>query len=112
MSHEQREDPHVFVAEWDEGTASESRRALRAALSGRLSESEAPAEELLRRAVHAVCQDAHQESLRAEQVVLIVKQLWFTIPEVRQLPRQGDGHRLLRHAITLCIDEFYEAPQP
>lgn len=112
MSREQHEDPYVFDGEWDEEAASESRRALRAALTGRLSESEAPAEELLRRALHAVCRDAHQESLRAEQVVLIVKHLWFTIPEVRQLPRQGEGHRLLRHAITLCIDEFYEARQP
>lgn len=61
----------------------------------------------LRQAVRALCDEAHRDGAHAEDVLIAVKQAWAALPELTARP--GDHHRsdLLRHFITVCIEEFY-----
>ena len=61
----------------------------------------------LRRAIGVVCREARREQLRAEQVLVAVKQTWYSLPEVRELPSGDDRAALLDRVVRLTIDEFY-----
>lgn len=61
----------------------------------------------LRRALRTVCAEAHRRHLRAEQLLILFKQAWSSLPEVEQLPRGIERDELLGRIITVCIEEFY-----
>src|SRR5919204_4325075 len=61
----------------------------------------------LRRAVRALCAAAHQEHLRAEQLLVLVKQALNSLPEVAALPYDTERADTLARVISLCIEEFY-----
>ena len=61
----------------------------------------------LRRAIGLVCREARRGRLRAEQVIVAVKQTWYSLPEVRELPSGDTRTALLDHVVRLTIDEFY-----
>lgn len=77
------------------------RRVLQAALG------QPSATKDFRPAIRAVCEDAHRRRLRAEQVVVALKETWAVMPEVALLPRGGPRDELLGQFITICIEEFY-----
>ena len=76
------------------------RHAARTARSG--ERVDAVVREMIRR----VCEVAHERELRAEQLLLLLKQAWRELPEGRRLPPRADDDVLAR-AITVCIDEYY-----
>lgn len=61
----------------------------------------------LREAVRTLCDEAHRDGAHAEDVLIAVKKAWAALPELTAWP--GDYHRgeVLRHFITVCIEEFY-----
>jgi hypothetical protein len=64
----------------------------------------------LRRALQAACQDAHARHATPERLIIALKDVWHSLPEVQQLERQrGTQAReaLVGHLVTLCIQEFY-----
>ena len=82
--------------------------ALRTALQGVLRRG-APDEEL-RRAVALFCAEARRRGMLAEQVLVTLKEVWSTLPEVRRRGRpQRD--RALENLISAAIQTFYE-PRP
>lgn len=84
--------------------------ALRCALQAQLR-GEWP-DGALRRALRLMCDEAHRNGLRAEQLLVVVKDAWRSLPEVSQLPTGGTRERLLSRVVTMCIEEFYGGQEP
>jgi hypothetical protein len=61
----------------------------------------------LRRTVRLLCDDAHRQHLPVEQLIIALKHVWHSLPEVRQLPPHGIEADLLSSVVSLTIEEFY-----
>ena len=83
--------------------------ALRTALQAQLRRGLAP-DESTRRAVALFCAEAKRRDLRAEQVLVLLKDVWRTLPEVRRL-RRTQREPALAQLTTLAIRTFYD-PTP
>ena len=60
----------------------------------------------LHEALRRTCAAAHARGLRAEQLLVLVKDAWNELPEVRRLPRH-DADGMLARVVTLCVGEYY-----
>ena len=83
----------------------ETLTALRSALQQRLSGSTGDAE--IRQALREMSREARAESLHAEQVIIALKRVWESLPEVRRASSRQEQNRLLEQVVTLCIQEYY-----
>jgi hypothetical protein len=83
----------------------ETLTALRTALQQRLSSATDDAE--LRRALRAMSEEARAESLHVEQVIVTLKRVWESLPEVRRASDRQEQNRVLERVVTLCIQEYY-----
>jgi hypothetical protein len=63
--------------------------------------------ELLARA----CDTARENGLRAEHLLLVLKESWRELPEMRCLNR-SEAEDALSRTITLCIEEYYTIIAP
>ena len=84
----------------------ETTAALRDAFRLHLSQPSAPANERITAALAQICAEARREQIPAERLLVAFKNVWNTLPEVRQLP----GHRAaeeVRDLVTLCIERYY-----
>jgi hypothetical protein len=52
--------------------------------------------------------DAHRNGLRAEQMVVALKDMWNDLPEVRGAVQVVDVRQLLNELVTRCIRDFYD----
>jgi hypothetical protein len=83
--------------------------ALRSALQARIatpSRNDAD----FRRALRLMTEDAHRRGVRAEQMIVALKEAWRSLPEVQALPAGGPRDTALSGAITMLIEEFYAGP--
>ena len=83
----------------------ETLTALRIALQQRLSGATGDAE--IRQALRAMSEEARAESLHVEQVIVALKRVWESLPEVRRATDRQEQNRILERAVTLCIQEYY-----
>jgi hypothetical protein len=69
-----------------------------------------------RRVMREVCDEAHREGARVEQLIVVLKQAWATLAPAPA----GDGwssawrvgdRETLADLISLCIEEFYASAQ-
>ncbi len=82
------------------------RRAAHAARAARVEDAvDADARELVRR----TCNTARERGLRAEQLLLVLKEAWRELPEAQRIPRYNSLEVLAR-VITVCIHEYYARP--
>lgn len=65
----------------------------------------------LRDSLARLCTDARRHDVRAEQLVIAIKQGWSSLHQERPRPRAAGPDELLNHVITLCIDVYYEADE-
>ena len=69
----------------------------------------------VRHAMELFCAEARRRELRAERVLVLLKEVWQTLPEVRRLGR-AEREQVLAHITTLAIRTYYEptarAPDP
>jgi hypothetical protein len=87
----------------DDETVAAVRDALRVYLS------RSPDAEALRRALTHMSVQARERSILAEHVLVVLKDLWSTLPEVRAMPETGEQIRMLQRVVTMCIKEYYSA---
>lgn len=59
-----------------------------------------------------VCRDAHRQGMRAEHVVILVKQLWAQITTMNGHPIHYTQSDRLHDVVTLAIDEYYRSKHP
>ena len=53
--------------------------------------------------------DARDKGIQAEQLLLIMKELWHSLPELRRVSDTERQTELLQELITLCIQRYYDA---
>ena len=81
--------------------------AVRAALRTYLSHSPEPA--ALQHALVRMSAEARGRSILPEQLLVVLKDVWGTLPEVRAMTDTGEQVRLLQRVVTMCIKEYYSA---
>jgi hypothetical protein len=85
-----------------EHTSDMLRYALDAQLVGRFPNAS------VRRSLRGVCSEAQRSGMRAEQLLVILKDSWRRLPETRRIER-SERDEALGQVITLCIREYYAA---
>ena len=60
-------------------------------------------------ALHAVATEARERGIRAEELLVTLKSMWFEIGGEPSTPaRSTPGHRRLDELVTACIKAYYE----
>lgn len=61
----------------------------------------------LRAALRQVCADARHAGLRAEELLVLIKEVWSALPAgISRLPAVHGDERL-NYVISTCVDEYY-----
>ena len=45
--------------------------------------------------------------MRAEELLVLLKDVWFGLPAIRRMKEGEAQSRLLQRVVTLCIREYY-----
>jgi hypothetical protein len=53
--------------------------------------------------------EARGRAMLPEHVLMVLKDVWGTLPEVRAMTDTGEQVRLLQRVVTMCIKEYYSA---
>jgi hypothetical protein len=85
----------------DEGTSQVLLDALR-----RLAREKAR-DEGLREALRLVAVEGRRKNIRIEQLLVLLKSTWESIPEVRRAHWAGPEQQQLQQLITAFIDQYY-----
>ena len=85
--------------------AAETIEAVRSALAMYVA---APSDgERLRQALDGMAAEAREKSILPEQLLVVLKDVWYSLPSVRALSEPTEQVRLLQRAVTMCIKEYY-----
>lgn len=58
-------------------------------------------------ALRRVAAEARDRKIHAEQLLLILKDIWFGLPQIRSTPEGEPQRQTLQRIVTLCIREYY-----
>ena len=61
----------------------------------------------LREALRQVCTDARHAGLRAEQLLVLIKDVWSAMPAGISRAASMHGDERLNFVISTCVDEYY-----
>jgi hypothetical protein len=78
---------------------------LRAALRQYLVDSSSPG--VLRSALLRMSSEARAKEMLPEQLLIVLKDVWSALPEVRAMPDATEQIRMLQRVVTMCIREYY-----
>ena len=53
--------------------------------------------------------EAREKHILPEQLLIVLKNLWNSLPEVRAMTDSRQQARLLERVVTMCIKEYYSA---
>ena len=84
--------------------SAESVDALRSALEEYLSNGHEIAS--LQPTLRRIAVEAREKKIHAEQLLVLLKDVWFALPQMGRLGSEPQ-HLLLQRVITLCIREYY-----
>jgi hypothetical protein len=75
----------------------------------RLQTADAPPSQLtgLRESLRTVCAEARRSGLRAEQLLVLIKDVWMGLPAGISRVQSVHGDERLRYVISTCVDEYY-----
>jgi hypothetical protein len=62
----------------------------------------------LKPALERIAAEARRKRVHAEQLLVLLKDVWYTLPQ----PKRNDvesQNRLLQRVVTLCIREYYSS---
>jgi ActR/RegA family two-component response regulator len=97
MAHDSSPGPNVLTEETIE--------AVRAALVQYVS---APARrDDVGAALQRMAIEARDRSMLPEQLLIVLKDIWYSLPSVRNMSDATDQVRLLQRVVTMCIKEYY-----
>lgn len=100
MAHDSSHPPPSRL---DDDTVATVRDALRAYLA---MPSNATA---LQGALTRMSAEARDRDMLPEHLLVVLKDVWGTLPEVRMMTDAGQQVRLLQRVVTMCIKEYYSA---
>jgi hypothetical protein len=87
------------------GLAEETIDAVRGALAHYLHAPASPTD--LRAALHRMADEARAKSILPEHLLITLKQVWSSLPEVRSVGDVEQQTRMLQRVVTMCIREYY-----
>ena len=100
MAHDSSQTPPSRL---DDQTVDAVRLALRAyLLDGSNPDTVQPA-------LLSMASEARARSILPEQLLVVLKDVWNTLPEVRKMSDSREQIRLLQRVVTMCIKEYYSA---
>jgi hypothetical protein len=71
--------------------------------------ADAPARtDALRVALVSMAGEAREKAILPEQLLVVLKDIWGAMPEVRSMKDTGEQIRLLQRVVTMCIKEYYQ----
>ena len=88
------------------GLAAETVARARVALAEYLEDPEAHGQNL-RDALDAMAGEARVNKMLPEQLLVVLKDIWYALPAVRSIDDSGAQIRLLQRVVTMCIKEYY-----
>ena len=68
--------------------------------------SSEPAPEV-RSALHALAREARDNMIPPEQLLITLKGLWQSLPEVQQARDHDEQMQVLQRVVTICIKEYF-----
>ena len=92
---------HTPPSRLDEATVDAVRDALRDYLA---DGSDASA---LRQALLHMSMEARAKGMQAEHLLVLLKDTWSALPDVRAMTDTAQQVRLLQRVVTMCIREYY-----
>lgn len=57
--------------------------------------------------LNRVAEEARDKGISAEHLLIVMKNLWSSLPEVRDLEKASDGEKLKQKIVTACIEAYY-----
>src|SRR5688572_15127614 len=87
------------------GLAEETTEAVRAALVRYLRAPSNPTD--LRTALNRMAEEARNKAILPEHLLVTLKHLWTSLPEVRAVADADEQTRMLQRVVTMCIREYY-----
>jgi hypothetical protein len=61
----------------------------------------------LRDALHRMAAEAHEKSMLPEQLLVVLKDIWYSLPRVQAITDVTEQVHLLQRVVTMCIKEYY-----
>jgi hypothetical protein len=61
----------------------------------------------LQSALRLLASEAREKAIHAEQLLVVLKDAWFSLPQVAQAPQGDEQNRQLQRVVTVCIREYY-----
>ena len=61
----------------------------------------------LRGALQRMAAEARHKTMLPEQVLIVLKDIWYTLPEVHAINDPSEQIRLLQRVVTMSIKEYY-----
>jgi ActR/RegA family two-component response regulator len=61
----------------------------------------------LRRALNRMAEEARAKAILPEHLLITLKGLWSSLPEVRSVGDADAQTRMLQRVVTMCIREYY-----
>ena len=80
---------------------------LRVALRAYLQDSKDPS--ILQPSLLAIASEARTRDILPEQLLVVLKDVWSSLPEVRSMMNSREQISLLQRVVTMCIKEYYSA---
>lgn len=80
--------------------------SVREAISAYLSTSDGDG---LQSALMALSSEARAKDVLPEQLLVTLKDLWSSLPEVRHMADHREKTQILQRVVTICIREYYRA---
>jgi hypothetical protein len=67
-----------------------------------------PADESgLQPALRSIASEARERQMRAEELLLALKDVWYALPQVVAEKNSERQNKMLQRVVTLCIREYY-----
>jgi hypothetical protein len=85
----------------------ETLNTVRLALRAYLADATDPA--LLRASLLMLATEARTRAILPEQLLVVLKDVWIGLPEVRSMTDSREQIRMLQRVVTMCIKEYYSA---
>jgi hypothetical protein len=81
-------------------------KELRTALTEQLQQPDGPTQELTT-LLRKVAREAHDRDIKAEELLVIFKQLWIVLAESLRPQNADQYERVRQRLVTLCIQSYY-----
>jgi hypothetical protein len=100
MAHDSSPLPSKWLAE-------DTVERARLALSKYLTDSDGPGAQELRDVLDRMAAEARDKQMHPEQLLVVLKDTWYSLPAVRAIDDSGAQIRMLQRVVTMCIKEYY-----